>query len=284
MSGFKFNKVYVLESLDGSVEKLTGTELHDDLLKRKAYQIEDFKTELLSISSKEDFFDKLEEIKNDCVKEGYYPILHLEMHGSTDETGLVLVSGELVTWEELARELRELNLVIENNLFITMAVCFGAFLMKLIKVNESAPFWGIIGSFEIIYVYDLLLRYNEFYTEFLESFDLNKAIDKLHAANPSLESPFQFINSEQTFINVNKKYFSEKFSKQAIKNRFEDGIKEEGIRIKDRNQMHEFRLNFTAQLHKTKRITFEEHKNIFFMINEFPGNSERFKVNYEDLQ
>lgn len=284
MSGFKFNKVYVIESLDPKEDKLTGQELYEDLLRRKTYQIKDFKTELFQVESKEDFFEKLEHIKNESITEGYYPILHFEIHGSADKTGLVLKSNELITWEELATDLRELNIIIENNLFITMAVCFGAFIMNLIKVNESAPFWGVIGSFEEIYEYDLIIRYNEFYTEFLESFDLNKAVEKLHNANPSLDSSFTFINSEQTFINVNKKYFSEKFTQKAIGERFRDGIKQEGIKITDRNEMHKFRLKFTIELHKTKRKTFEEHKEAFFMIDKFPGNAERFKISYDELK
>ena len=284
MSGFKFNKVYVIESLDSTKDKLTGQELYEDLLRRKTYQIKDFKSELFQIETKKDFFEKLEHLKNESITEGYYPILHFEIHGSEDNTGLVLKSNELVTWEELVTDLRDLNTIIENNLFITMAVCFGAYIMRLIKVSEPSPFWGIIGSFEEIYVYDLIIRYNEFYTEFLENFDLNKAVEKLHNANPNLESSFKFINSEQTFINVNKKYFSEKFTPKAIGERFKDGIKQEGIKMTDRNAMHEFRLKFTIELHKSKRQTFEEHKEAFFMIDKFPGNAERFKDRYEDVK
>lgn len=42
------------------------------------------------------------------------PLIHLEMDGSA--LGLVLSSGELVTWLELGRELRSVNRACGNNL------------------------------------------------------------------------------------------------------------------------------------------------------------------------
>ena len=51
MNGFKFNKVYVIESLNSKEEILTGKELFDDLLRWKEYQIKDLKTELFQIDN-----------------------------------------------------------------------------------------------------------------------------------------------------------------------------------------------------------------------------------------
>lgn len=283
MTGFEFNKVYVLESLDENKDKLTGKELYDDLLHWKEFQITDFKAEYIAIKDKADFLKTLETIKDDCTTKGHYPILHFEIHGSSDKTGLVLKSGELVPWTELYQDLVALNSIIGNNLFITLAVCHGGYIMELIKIENSAPYWGFIGSFDEIKVSDLLIRYNEFYDVFLRNFDLNDAVEKLHKANPTVPSTYRFINSEQTFKNINKKYFSEKFSEEQIKLRFEDGLKQNKWDIKDRDLKNQYRIKFKIELLKSKKDYFEKHKRTFFMFDNFPDNEKRFQVNYEEL-
>lgn len=283
MMKFEFNKVYVLESLDETEEKLTGKELYDDLLKWKEFQITDFQAEYISINNKAEFFMTLERIKDDCTTKGQFPILHFEIHGSSDTTGLVLKSGELVTWNEFYQDLIVLNSIIGNNLFITLAVCHGGYIMELIKINNPAPYWGFIGSFDEIKISDLLIRYNEFYDVFLRDYDLNEAVKKLHEANPSVPSTYRFINSEETFKSINKMYFSEKFSEEQIKLRFEDGLKQINLEIKDRSIKDQYRINFRAELMRSKREYFEEHKRIFFMFDIFPENENRFRVSYEEL-
>ena len=283
MNGFEFNKVYVIESLDDKTEKLTGKELYEDLLRWKEFQITDFKAEYIPITHRTDFFKVLESIKDECTTKGQYPILHFEIHGSSDKSGLVLKSEELITWQELYQDLVDLNSIIGNNLFITMAVCHGAYIMELIKINNPAPYWGFVGSFDEIKVPDLLIRYNEFYAEFLREFNLTKSIENLHKANPTIPSSYRFINSEETFKNINRKYFKEKFSEAQIKLRFEDGMRQNKLNIKDRNIKNQYRNKFKIELLKTKKDYFQEHKKTFFMIDNFPDNEKRFPVKFEDI-
>ncbi|MDR3058081.1 MAG: hypothetical protein LBU84_08065, partial [Prevotella sp.] len=67
MTGFTFDRIYVIESLDESKEKLTGTELYDDLLRWKELTSDGkLKTELLQVESKLQFFDVLKNIKEEC--------------------------------------------------------------------------------------------------------------------------------------------------------------------------------------------------------------------------
>lgn len=283
MKGFTFNKIYVIESLNGQEEKLTGEELYNDLLKWKEYQIKDFKAQLIKVDDKKDFFEKIDFIKDECTTKGQYPIIHFEIHGNADKTGLVLNSGELIRWSELYHDLREINSILGNNLFITMAVCYGAYIMELIKADKPSPFWGFIGSFETIEEVDLIIRYNEFYDEFLKSFNLNTAVQRLHDSNPTIPSSYRFINSELTFKNIMSKYFKEKFTESEITKRFEDGLKQKNIQIRDRNEKQKCRERFKVELLKTKKDYFEKHKTTFFMFDNFPDNQDRFEVDYKEL-
>ena len=200
---FRFNKLYVIESLEAD-EKQTGTELYNDLLRWKVIGTEKLSAEIINANSKKELFSIIQRIQSDCKKEDIFPIIHLEIHGSKYLDGLVLNSGELIRWMELYDDLVRLNESIGNNLFLTMAVCHGAHLMQLIKIDKPSPYWGIIGSFDEIYQQDILVRYNQFYDEFLTSFDLDKSIERLQKANEIMPADYRYINSEETFEKVYK--------------------------------------------------------------------------------
>ncbi|SCY08472.1 hypothetical protein SAMN05192588_1059 [Nonlabens sp. Hel1_33_55] len=275
---FRFNKLYVIESLEAD-EKQTGTELYNDLLRWKVIGTEKLSAEIINANSKKEFFSIIQRIQSDCKKEDIFPIIHLEIHGSKYLDGLVLNSGELIRWMELYDDLVRLNESIGNNLFLTMAVCHGAHLMQLIKIDKPSPYWGIIGSFDEIYQQDILVRYNQFYDEFLTSFDLDKSIERLQKANEIMPADYRYINSEETFEKVYNDYLNEQFSTKAIKKRANDTIIEENLNIVTRNDKRKFYRDFRKRLEKTKKHYFQKHHDIFFMIDKFPNNKNRFKVN-----
>ena len=153
MGTFNFNKIYVIESLDSKVERQTGKELYEDLLKWKEFEFEGkLETELIQIQDRNDFFASFERIKGECLNFKRIPILHLEIHGNNN--GLVLQSGEIINWIELYEYLISINFIIGNNLFLTLAVCYGANIISIIRPNKPAPFYGFIGSFREITVND----------------------------------------------------------------------------------------------------------------------------------
>lgn len=283
MKGFTFNKVYVIESLNGAKEKLTGEELYNDLLRWKKNQHKDLKTELIQVEDKSEFHKKIDFIKKECATKGKKPIIHFEIHGSNDKTGLILNSGEIIKWSELYNDLIDINSIIGNNLFLTMAVCHGAYIMKLIQPYRSCPFWGFIGSFESIEVADLMIRYNSFYDEFLKEFSLDNALKRLHESNPGIPSSYKFINAELTFRDIIRNYFKKKFTESEIKKSFNKSLKQNNIKIGDRNAKHELERKFKVGLLRSKKSYFEKHKRIFFMYDNFPANKEIFEVDFEEL-
>lgn len=275
MSTFEFNRIYVIESLEG---RLTGKELYEDLLRRQEYIHQNIEAKYITINNKKSFLSELDKIKEECEKNNCFPILHFEIHGDNNLQGLVLSSRELVSWSELNDILADINSKIANNLFLTLAVCYGAYLMQEIKFCNPAPFFGFIGSFEKINEYDLMIRYQEFYTEFFSSFDINKALDKLHAANPDIASTYHFINSEETFIRVYKRYLIENFSTDGLNKRIEQAIKDENIILKNRQEKRVFKKNFIKEAVRTKDKYYREHCSIFFMFDIHPENEERFSI------
>lgn len=281
MSSFTFNKLYVIESLQIG-DKLTGTELYNDLLKWKEFEHDGkFKAELLTINNKVDFFNLLDSIKQECIEQKCFPMIHLEIHGSTEHDGLVLKSKELVSWNEIYESLIEINSIIGNNLFLTLAVCHGAYLMQLIKLDKPAPFWGFIGSFDSIKVSDLMIRYYEFYKEFFTSFNLNLAFYKLCKSNPDIPSTYKFISSEETFKIVYNNYLKDNTSEKGIEERKKQVRKDEKLIFVNRKQRRNFEKKFAKEIRNTRDKYYKKHSKIFFMLEKFPKNRKRFNVKTE---
>ena len=233
LRNFVFNKVFVIESLENN-ERKTGKELYNDILKWKPLQSGMvFTCEFIDLNCRNDFFDFFNKIQNDAYL-GLKPIFHFEIHGLKDKSGLSLKNGEIIHYKELAIALSTVNQIIGNNLFLTLSVCHGAYLLGNVQIDKPAPFIGFVGSFDLIYNSDSLMRYTEFYDAFLMSFDLGKAIQRFLNANTLNPNTFNLIDTEETFKSVYKKYLLENTTKDGIKKRWTNSIISENLKFNSR--------------------------------------------------
>ena len=144
MDFFRFNKIYVVESLQD--ERQTGKELYDDIIKRRSYCHSNLATEFVEVLSLEDWNNTIERIVQETKDNHVIPILHFELHGSDKRDGLVLAKGGLIPWGDFVSDMRRINIESQNNLFITMGVCFGMEILYHTSLEKPSPFFGIIGS------------------------------------------------------------------------------------------------------------------------------------------
>lgn len=191
-----FNKIYVLESLRVG-EDQTGTALYQDLLRYMVEKIEHFSAQLIIINSKVQFFAAIDAIYNEIDPMSCRPYLHFEVHGSKE--GLVLNSAELLSWDELYNHFRKINFVLKNQLFISLATCYGAYLFNAIDPTKQSPFFGFVGNSVKIYSEETAVGFYEYFERLLETMDLNAAIDALNGANPELPVPYISVVSESVF-------------------------------------------------------------------------------------
>ena len=148
MKPFEFSHIYVIESLRPDDYK-TGTELFNDVIMPNMMKRGLEKNcELFEISSKVDFLQTLEIIRQKEIFQDVNPIIHFEMHG--DKNGLQFTNNETISWAELQYYLIQLNGICGNNLFITMASCNGGYIFKAINPASCSPFWGFVGPFETV--------------------------------------------------------------------------------------------------------------------------------------
>ena len=260
-----FNKIYVIESLQSN-EKHTGTELHNNLLKYQSITHPDFESILKTPSSKQEWNQLFKEIEIDCKENNNSPIIHFEVHGDSNKKGLVLSSNDLITWEELYQNLVPINIVIKNELFITMAVCFGNFWLSSAFLNRPAAFRGIIGSFQEIYEWDLIIRFEAFYQELFNSFDLNLAYESLKESNPDLPNKYGIYSAEQVFALTYMDYEKIECSHEALSKRAINSLPYKMSRTEKRK----FIRNFIKKEKQNRNLYFQEFYRKFFMLDIYP--------------
>lgn len=267
----EFSKIFVIESLRAEDFK-TGQSLFNDIIKRRLEQRGlNESCELMMPNSKIGFFGCLEKIKNQSIYKPVNPIMHFEIHGN--EEGLQLNNNEIITWNELQFRLIELNVIIKNNLFITMATCFGGYIYKVIKPNFRCPFWGFVGAFEEVFMDDILDNYGAFYDEFLQSLDFNQAVSALNYSNENHHSKFIFHNTQHIFNVAYKNYEHKYLTEEVIEKRLNIGLR-------DAKETQELKGWSDEAIKKSLRYFMVDAKELlkenmmmnFFMWDIFPQN------------
>lgn len=189
-----FNSIYVIQSLPPE-EKQTGTSLHDDIIRRRTYHFEVLKSELIDVIAKDEFIRTLTELPEMFFDKQVVPYFHFEIHGCKE--GLVLKNGELVLWEELRPLLVIINYNIQNNLFISLATCYGAYIFNAIDPLDRIPFYAFVGPPVEVKVHEVEADWESYFDTLLTTRDFTCAINALNKSNTRI--PYVFYTSEQIF-------------------------------------------------------------------------------------
>lgn len=211
---FDMNKIFIIESLKDDEIK-TGKNLFDNQLKDRQDKLP---SEFFQVMNRNDFFSCLDSIKNDANINQTLPFIHFEIHGCIE--GIVTSSEEFITWREFANKLREINIITKNNLCISLATCYGAYIYSEINPTKKAPFWGFIGPWEEVSAGSISASFNSFFECLLITFDFYKSINALNSHNGS-DYEYTFKYSEEVFEKVWDKYELVNYSEQGMKNRLD---------------------------------------------------------------
>lgn len=205
----KFNSIVIIESLMPNDIK-TGVMLETNLkllCSNKKLPIDIF---LFSVKNKEELKNLFEKLSNKVSTSNFRPLIHFEIHGWDDRTGMAMTEANLnenghINWDEFCDMTRPLNKLMANNLFITMSVCYGFYAITDIRLSEVAPFWGVIGSDKPILESDLI----KFFPSLFENIFLGKYIDDVVADinEQYSNSQIRYTTSDKIFIQSMKLYF-----------------------------------------------------------------------------
>jgi hypothetical protein len=272
----QFNKIYILESLNDDENK-TGTKLTHDLKSRCLF--EKLGIESRQIKNKSAYIDYLEDIKNDCERKNnkIYPLLHLEIHGLDDQSGLIIKpSQEIITWNEFTNYCRKINKACGNNLIIVMAVCYGYHAISDIKIRQGvSPYYALIGPSNIIYNNNLNIKFLKFYEKLFTSNDVLSAY-KL------IENEYCIYHCEDLFIKVMLSYFRDSCIGEGKKIRI-DRLLERYIRESNNIKINvkQIRKELEEKIKPTEQI-FERYKKTF-LLSDIKSNADRFKIDYNQI-
>lgn len=265
----QFNRIYIVESLK-SDDRKTGTELYNDLLRWKGVLHPDFEAVLKTPTTMNEFMSLFDSILDDCINNGIAPIIHFEIHGDSNQSGLVLSSGELVNWDALCEKLRPINHQLKNGLFITMGVCHGCYFISKDVVDKPSIFQGIIASFDVLYDFSIYTQFYAFYEELFSSFDFNLAYKKLIDANPDTSVNFACYSSDFIFAMVQTDYDDKKCTKEAFEQRALNEIKAGNLTFVSRQDKRSEIREFVKIGLLTKERYFEKAYRTFFMLDDYP--------------
>lgn len=278
MKSSHFNKIVVVQSLkDGELR--TGSRLHEDLEMLNIAHGHKLDINIQDIDRKINFMQLLTDLTNGTKLNGLCPVLHIETHGSVDTTGLVLSSGDFISWTELKDPLINLNIATKNNLLVVLAVCNGAYLTEIIKLTDRAPCWGLIGPAKTIQAGVVLASFSAFYAELLKTGDGGQALRLLNEAVPEGQAGYYFTTAEIFFKRVFEKYLTVSCSKKAL----------DGRARNMRKELKRLGSAIIPSMGQLKRKLakanepFEKYKKLFFMIDLYPENGNRFTIEYSDV-
>ena len=269
----RINGVWVIESLRPA-DMRTGTELHDAILVPFTDKHKNLKVFLSTPRTKAQLFELLARIRRECEK-GLTPILHFEVHGSCE--GLELTSGELVGWQELKSAFIEINIATKFNLLVVLAACDGAHLVSILRPNDRAPMWAVIGPTADIFPDQLLAGYSAFYNALLTSL---KGFEALRVLNASLtgRTQYAFYTAEYMFSRVYEYYKRTEGKELRIRQRAKTIAKE--VRKKHRVSMRSlkgFRKMAKKKLRNYKE-SFRPFAVTFFMHDLIPSMKVRYPI------
>lgn len=141
--------VIVIQSLS-KADGNTGEILYNDVIRRRIDYLQPKAIKMthtfFNVLDKESFVDYLKElaISSELMESGV--LIHLEMHGAKDKSGLMFADKSFIDWVELANLFRDINITVNNNLYVTMATCFGRYLYQGNIYTKKAPYSGFISA------------------------------------------------------------------------------------------------------------------------------------------
>lgn len=283
MELFQLNRLYIIESLYDKLH--TGDILYNALCKeKKAGRFSRFVIEFHDLNNIDDWNAFVSKVKNDIITNHVYPIIDLEIHGDKGNKGYILKNDDLLQWDKLFHDFQEINITCKNYLMLTLGICRGMNISQFIRINSRSPFLVAVGSFFELLNTEFLYSFGTFYEEFLETYDLKKAMDNLYNINKvPLETRLKFtsINTVDLFRNVYIGYLKNECSPEGIDRRRKETYKEFLIKehkLDNRKIRRWYKNHFKKLLIKTKNKEYRLSLKSFFMLDKYPENEGRFHL------
>ncbi len=272
MPSFSCTKIAIIQSLSPT-EFQSGTELKV-YLDALGDEKDNFpQLELTDVSDRIAFLGVVERLIDEANDAGCRPILHLELHGWNDKTGLLLADNSSLTWEELAAPLARLNKATGFNLLVCVGACFGAYFLSQLRPLAPSPCYSMIGPTRKISPSDLLGCFRDFYRELLRSLEAATAVRALQARKLDAGA-FLTQTAEYWFFKLAQGYLETHCTKARLEQRAANITREI-----ERETGKTIPASTALFIGKSKSFDFLDRAfDVYFMTNEIPENVNRFSA------
>jgi hypothetical protein len=280
----RFGQIHVIESLDAGFAGRTGTRLFDEM---ESWCVgTPVKPTLHRVRRRADVERVLREIAEAAAR-GSWPLIHFETHGidagpknRRATSGIVLASGESMTWRELAPPLTAINKATRLNLIVFMAACNGADLATLIQPLEGAPVRIVVGPLQVVSAGVLETATRAFYRSILSGGDGSAATRAIREALHPNEAMFWTVTAEGLFLEILKGYYNEMTTDDQIAARVERFIAPMALQGVPPAEMARRRAMMKANL-ADRPALFDACYRKFFFVDKYPENAKRFILSFE---
>ena len=278
MPSSHISKIAVLQSLPpGQLQ--TGKRLSEDIETLNVFHSRGLDVSFYDVPTRQEFLSALSTFQEEAIR-GVYPLLHIECHGSSDRTGIVLADGSFLGWKELKPCLTAINIATRCNLLIVMACCNGGYLGQLLLPTERAPCWALIGPTTTVCADEILSNLSSFYMTLLGTLDGDQSLESL--TGPKLrDGRFAFMPAGGFFRAAYAEYLANFCTPEELLKR---GMEMHRKLIATSSAVRPSPQELANLLQSTEASSYEEHFREFFMIDLYPENAGRFPIPYEDIK
>lgn len=265
----EINCLVIVESL---TENFTGRRLFEDV----QHNSSSFPVKLHQIRTRSEFDELFRTLTHHARTSGLRPILHFEIHGLDDQSGLQLASEEPVRWTEFADLCRRLVLATSNNLLVTMAVCHGYWAVldsAPVDDKETTPFTWLVGPADTVTSGEIEESFTLFFMKLIETRETAEAV-KL------LPSQFRRFDCEELLAAVFKRYVLKYCRGRAWQERLEKALAKLRESTPDLDVEHA--QAYLAKNLAPSREQFEGFRASYLLADR-PENVGRFTITFEEV-
>lgn len=274
--GFNFTKIVVVQSLEQH-ESQTGRMIADFLTSELESNEHLMQVEFKTCWSAKEFLEVLTTLEYEA-NTGEIPLLHVETHGSK-EMGLEFENGSELSWDDLAKLLRRLNVATRFNLLALFSACWGGYFLGKMSAIQQAPCYAMVAPSEKLWPNEIYAGFTTFYRIFLKELDVASAVDAMRAL--PLQNGYWFgkpaeIWFERVLLDYVRVKCSNEMSEQRAKT-LQSELAKDG-KIIPIPQLLELLRG------QNRKNLLPDYFSKYFMLEEIPENATRFSALYTRME
>lgn len=183
--GFRANSFYFIVILE---DDKFSKDVYDSIVKRLCEK-ERFNCRYFSVRTKGQYQRCFEKISKEVSKMNLWPSIHIECHSSVTGFKIPAMKSAL-PWSNLRAKLADVNLLCKNNLFVSIAGCFGAhlaseYITKGSLENQRAPFFASLAPNDEVSFDNLAIDFKVFFQSIMANRNIDTALEEMNTNSKS---------------------------------------------------------------------------------------------------